>query len=70
MPPVTNEPGIAWDWSGAARGALSALPGGAFTMSFSERLIETAIGAALALTFGIAVPGLVHAVGDRDRLEA
>jgi uncharacterized membrane protein YccC len=42
----------------------------AFHISFSERLLETAIGAALALTFGIALPRLVHAVGDRDRLEA
>jgi hypothetical protein len=41
----------------------------AFHISFSERLLETAIGAALALTFGIALPRLVHAVGDRDRLE-
>jgi len=41
----------------------------AFDISFSERLVETAIGAALALTFGIAVPRLVHAVGDRDGLE-
>ena len=46
----------------------------AFDISFSERLVETAIGAALALTFGIAIPWvlsrrLVHAVGDRDRLE-
>jgi fusaric acid resistance family protein len=42
----------------------------AFDISFSERVIETAIGAALALTFGIAIPRLVQAVGDRDRLEA
>jgi hypothetical protein len=41
----------------------------AFDISFSERLVETAIGAALALTFGIAVPRLVHAVGDRNGLE-
>ena len=41
----------------------------AFDISFSDRLVETAIGAALALTFGIAVPRLVHAVGDRDGLE-
>lgn len=49
----------------------------AFDISFAERLVETAIGAALALAFGIAVPyllkavspGLVQAVGDRDRLE-
>jgi hypothetical protein len=147
-----EEPRIAWDWSGAARGALSALPGGAivlgdvtvgivvalgalvvamlggapdpeepaaprarrrrgrppgrgrdrvdgrgtdeplvrragrlwvdralaqrrtsrsaFDISFSEPLVETAIGAALALTFAIAIPWLVHAVRDRDRLEA
>ena len=42
----------------------------AFDISFSERLVETAIGAALALTLGIAIPWLVHAVRDRDRLEA
>jgi uncharacterized membrane protein YccC len=48
----------------------------AFDISFAERLVETAIGAALALTFGIAVPyvlkamGLVHAVRDRDGFQA
>jgi Fusaric acid resistance protein-like len=42
----------------------------AFDISFTERLVETAMGAALALTFGSAIPRLVHAVGDRDRLEA
>jgi uncharacterized membrane protein YccC len=48
----------------------------AFDISFAERLVETAIGAALALTFGIAIPyvlkatGLVHAVRDRDGFQA
>jgi len=47
-----EEPRIAWDWSGAAREALSALPGGAIVLGDVTVGIVVALGALVVAMLG------------------